>query len=123
MRGIMQFRRNYCERRHRVKVQGTMLLKHNASHAHAKPPNFAHIRCATPLGDAVSVQHLRSQRLRNFAHEPFAHYGELFKTSEPNEPVVRAVFGLSVSPSVRENERRKQGSKVYGQKDDGVGAV
>jgi hypothetical protein len=51
---------------------------------------------------------------------PFAHYGELFKTSEP---VVRAVFGLSVFPSVRENERRKQGSKVYGQKDDGVRAV
>jgi hypothetical protein len=63
---------------------------------------------------------LRSQRLRNFAHEPFAHYGELFKTSEP---VVRAVFGLSVFPFVRENERWKQGSKVYGQKDDGVRAV
>jgi hypothetical protein len=72
------------------------------------------------FGDAVSVQCLRSQRLRNFAHEPFAHYGELFKTSEP---VVRAVFGLSVFPSVRENERRKQGSKVDGQKDDGVRAV
>jgi hypothetical protein len=59
--------------------------------------------------------------LRNFRR--FARYGELFKTSEPNEPIVRAVFGLSVSPFVRENERRKQGSKVYGQKDDGVGAV
>jgi hypothetical protein len=63
---------------------------------------------------------MRSQRLRNFAHEPFAHYGELFKTSEP---VVRAVFGLSVFPSVRENERRKQGSKMDGQQDDSVGAV
>jgi hypothetical protein len=64
---------------------------------------------------------MRSQRLRNFCR--FARYGELFKTSEPSEPVVRAVFGLSVSPFVRENERRKQGSKVDGQKDDGVGAV
>jgi hypothetical protein len=64
---------------------------------------------------------MRSQRLRNFRR--FARYGELFKTSKPNEPVVRAVFGLSVSPSVRENERWKQGSKVYGQQDDGVGAV
>jgi hypothetical protein len=26
-----------------------MLLKHNASHAHTKPPNFVHIRLATPL--------------------------------------------------------------------------
>jgi hypothetical protein len=43
-----------------------MLLKHNASHAHAKPPNFAHIRCATPLGDAFNPQRLRPQRLRNF---------------------------------------------------------
>jgi hypothetical protein len=74
--------------------------------------------CATPLGDAVSVQRMRSQRLRNFRR--FARYSDLFK---PNEPVVRAVFGLSVFPFVRENERRKQGSKVYGQKDDGVGAV
>jgi hypothetical protein len=64
---------------------------------------------------------MRSQRLRNFRR--FARYGELFKTSEPSEPVVRAVFGLSVSPFVRENERRKQRSKVYGQKDDGVEAV
>jgi hypothetical protein len=64
---------------------------------------------------------MRSQRLRNFRR--FARYSELFKTSEPSEPVVRAVFGLSVFPFVRENERRKQGSKVYGQKDDGVGAV
>jgi hypothetical protein len=60
-------------------------------------------------------------RLRNFRR--CARYGELFKASEPSEPVVRAVFGLSVFPSVRENERRKQGSKVDGQKDDGVGAV
>jgi hypothetical protein len=52
-----------------------------------------------------------------------ARYGELFKTSETSEPVVRAVFGLSVFPFVRENERRKQGSKVYGQQDDSVGAV
>jgi hypothetical protein len=79
------------------------------------------ICCATPIGDAVSVQRMRSQRLRNFRR--CARYSELFKTNEPSEPVVRAVFGLSVSPSVRENERRKQGSKVYGQKDDGVGAV
>jgi hypothetical protein len=64
---------------------------------------------------------MRSQRLRNFCR--CARYGDLFKTSEPNEPVVRAVFGLSVSPFVRENERRKQGGKVDGQKDDGVGAV
>jgi hypothetical protein len=69
-----------------------MLLKHNASHAHAKPPNFAHIRCAMPLGDAVNPQRMRSQRLRNFRR--CARYSELFKTSEPNEPVVRAVFGL-----------------------------
>jgi hypothetical protein len=73
---------------------------------------------ATPIGDAVSVQRMRSQRLRNFRR--FARYSELFKT---NEPVVRAVFGLSVFPSVRENERWKQGSKGNGQKDDGVGAV
>jgi hypothetical protein len=67
------------------------------------------------------VQRLRSQRLRNFRR--FARYSELFKTSEPSEPVVRAIFGLSVFPSVRENKRREQGSKVYGQKDDGVRAV
>jgi hypothetical protein len=64
---------------------------------------------------------MRSQQLRNFRR--FARYSELFKTNEPSEPVIRAVFGLSVSPSVRENKRREQGSKVYGQKDDGVGAV
>jgi hypothetical protein len=60
---------------------------------------------ATPLGDAVSVQRMRSQRLRNFRR--FARYSELFKTSETSEPVVRAVFGLSVFPFVRENKRRK----------------
>jgi hypothetical protein len=79
------------------------------------------ICCAPPIGDAVSVQRMRSQRLRNFRR--FARYSELFKTSEPNEPVVRAVLGLSVFPFVRENERWKQGSKVDRQKDDSVGAV
>ncbi|MFA0756602.1 MAG: hypothetical protein YPKNTGVA_002127, partial [Candidatus Fervidibacter sp.] len=34
-------------------------------------------RLATPLGDAVSVQRMRSQRLRNFRR--FTRYGELFK--------------------------------------------
>jgi hypothetical protein len=109
MWGITQFRPKILRRCHRFKVQGTMLLKHNASHARTKPPNFVHIRLATPLACSGCGTFVVCAR-----------YGELFKTSEP---VVRAVFGLSVFPSVRENKRRKQRGNVYGQKDDGVGAV